>query len=87
MSRITVSVPEVLAKHVPVRARDLNRSVSAYVSMLIADDLRAAGLVENGYAEKAKFWAKVRSVAEKNPDYLKQIQDGLPESTRRRLGK
>lgn len=85
MPRITISVPEQIAEKAGARAEQQSRSVSSYVSLLIGEDLKAAGLLPSQSADDhAAFIAKVEAAAKHAPT-RKKIERVLTSGTRRRL--
>lgn len=54
MARLTISLPDPLAKKATVHARNQKRSASSYVSLLIENDLRAAGLLPQASRTQAE---------------------------------
>ncbi len=80
MERITISVPDGTAEKAERQATKQRRSVSAYVSLLIEQDLRDAGLAEGD--QSAEVIAQLAERLPKRPLLLKSVKRLLKRDQR-----
>lgn len=58
---------------------------SGYISNLVVEDLKAAGVLAQLNDEDARFWDKAKAAAKKNPKLKQRIASLLPQAVRERL--
>lgn len=79
MARLTISLPEELAVAATRRASEQRRSASAYVSLLIEEDVRMHG---SPAPELTEFIAKVQAAAAVSPRIVARMESLLRRELR-----
>lgn len=84
MARITVNTTEAVALGVQAKAKQHDRSESAYVELLIKADLRAAGLLpDSPEAGHTELLAKITAALSERPEIADELQQVVRKATRR----
>lgn len=79
MARLTISLPEELAVAAARRASEQRRSASAYVSLLIEEDVRMHG---SPAPELTELIAKLQAAYAASPRILRRVDRALRDELR-----